>query len=138
MDGVFFDEAVFDYNPATQNYMSNITTLVRNSITRSKATVVFNPGLVVASEWYNIADYIVAFEDTWTAYQSTIISQIDQRLRGKSLFIIYGYKGTVEQMKTLVRDIIGGMIGGLWISDLSVYDAWTSMWAVFAETMNSA
>ena len=46
--------------------MTNITKYTRTLFGPGNDLVVFNPGTVVSAQWYSLADYILAFEDTYT------------------------------------------------------------------------
>ena len=137
MSGIFFDEAVYAYNPSTDKYMSNITNYARNLLGSGNDTIIFNPGQVVPTQWYGLADYIVAFEDTFGQYSSDVISFISAAQRPQSLFIIYGFSGNQTAQQTLVDGIVWAGIGGLFVTTRNVYSAWSSLWAEFCNVMAS-
>lgn len=139
MSGIFFDEAVATYNTTTLAYMTSITNFARSSLGAGNNAIVFNPGMVVVSGWYSLADYIVAFENSYAAYSAAVIGWIPGSVRKQSMFIIYGFTGTATDQQNLVNGIVHtGGIGGLFITDQTVYSAWSSLWAQFASAMNLA
>jgi hypothetical protein len=138
ISGIFFDEAVYTYNATTLEYMANITTFARNLLGPGNNTIIFNPGEVVPSQWYSFADYIVAFENTFTAYSSAIIEYISPPQRAQSLFIMYGFTGSQTTQQTLVDGIVTAGIGGLFVTTQQLYAAWSSLWSQFCSSMNSA
>ncbi|KAH6667606.1 Spherulation-specific family 4, partial [Halenospora varia] len=135
MSGVFFDETVYDYNSTTLEYMTNITTFARTNLGAGNDLVVFNPGRVVPSEWYNLADYVVAYENSVARYSNNTIGWIAPANRARSLFIMYGFLGSAAEQVALVNSIVQGGIGGLYVSTESVYTAWSSLWTEFCRAM---
>jgi hypothetical protein len=138
MSGIFFDEAVYAYNTTTLTYMTNITTFVRVLLGKGNDTIVFNPGEVVPSQWYSLPDYIVAFENDFTANFSAIIEYISLPQRPQSLFITYGFTGSQTTQQKLVDGVVAAGIGGLFVTTQQVYTAWSTLWAQFCSSMNSS
>ena len=135
MSGIFFDEAVYAYNTTTLAYMTNITAFTRGLLGMGNDTIVFNPGEVVPSQWYSLADHIVAFENDFTAYSSAIIGYISPPQRPQSLFIVYGFSGSQTTQQTLVDGVVTAGIGGLFVTTQQVYTAWSTLWAQFCSSM---
>jgi hypothetical protein len=138
MSGIFFDEAVYEYNSTTFGYMTNITTFARSLLGTGNDNIVFNPGEVVPSQWYSLADYIVAFENGFTAYSTAIIGYISPSQRPQSLFIMYGFSGSQTTQQSLVDGIVAAGIGGLFVTTQQIYTAWSALWAQFCSSMNSS
>jgi hypothetical protein len=138
MDGIFFDEAVYEYNDTTSSYMSSITSYAQNALGSGRDTIIFNPGTVVSTSWYGIADYIVAFENSYSAYSDAVLSSIPSTVRGQSQFIIYGFTGDTTDQTTLVNDLVAGGIGTIFITTQTVYTAWSSLWAQFCAALAAA
>ena len=90
------------------------------------------------SEWYSLADFIVAFENDFTAYSSAIIEYISLPQRPKSLFIMYGFNESQTTQQALVDEIVTAGIGGLFVTTQQVYTAWSTLWAAFCSSMNSS
>ena len=114
--------------------MTNITSYARTLFGSGKP-IVFNPGTIVAAEWYSLADYIIAFEDTYTAYSSAVINSIAPAQRAQSMFLIYGFSGTASAQQTLVDGIIAAGIGGLEVTTVAGYVGWSSLWQQFCSVM---
>ena len=136
MSGIFFDEAVAAYTPDAFAYMANITTYARTIFGPGNDTIVFNPGTVVPSQWYSLADYIVAFEDSYAAYSSAVIASISAAQIPQSLFILYGFTGDAVAQQTLIDSIVGAGIRGLYITTVSGYTAWSALFAQFCSAMD--
>jgi len=136
MSGVFFDEAVATYSPAAFAYMSNITNYARSIFGPGNDTIVFNPGTVVPSQWYTLADYIVAYEDTYADYSSSVITSIAAAQIPQSLFILYSFTGDAAAQQTLVDSIIGAGINSLFITTVDGYTAWSALMPQFCSAMD--
>jgi Spherulation-specific family 4 len=115
--------------------VTNITSYTRTLFGPGNDLVVFNPETVVSSLWYSLPDYIVAFEDTYTAYSSAVLDSIAAAQRPQSMFIMYGFSGTAAKQQALVDGIIGAGIGGLYVTTVPGYTAWSSLWAQFCNAM---
>lgn len=135
VDGIFFDEAVAEYDESNAAYMDSITTFAKNALGAGRDTVVFNPGLAVAAEWYNIADYVVAFENSYSAYSPSVLSNLPAEVRGKSQIMIYSFDGDETAQAALVNDLAAGDIGGAFITTQPGYTAFSSLWAQFCSAL---
>jgi hypothetical protein len=116
--------------------MTNITTYARTLFGPGNDTIVFNPGTVVSSQWYSLADYIVAFEDTYADYSSAVITSISAPQIPQSLFILYSFTGDAATQQTLVDSIVGAGIPGLFITTVAGYTAWSALMTQFFSAMD--
>ncbi|KAL9053915.1 MAG: hypothetical protein Q9162_004488 [Coniocarpon cinnabarinum] len=64
--GIFFDEVTADTDSAATSYMSSAAAAAHSAFPSS--TVVFNPGAVEDSTYFDYADLIVGYEDFWSKY----------------------------------------------------------------------
>ncbi|TAQ84710.1 hypothetical protein B7494_g6980 [Chlorociboria aeruginascens] len=142
MAGIFFDEAVYNYNDTTIPYMTNITNYARTTLGAGSGTIVYNPGQVVPTQWYALADYIIAFENAYSAYTTVILGYIGQAYLKQSLFLMYGFSGTAADQATTVNSIVTtGGVGGLFITDQgfnTAYNITSNLWGPFDAAMASA
>lgn len=138
MNGIFFDEAVAEYNDTTAAYMSSITSFAKNALGAGRDTVVFNPGEQVDTAWYSIADSIVAFENAYSAYSPSVLSNLPTAVRTQSQFIFYSFTGAASDQTTLIDDLVAGDIGGIYISDQSGYKTFSSLLSQFCSALGSA
>ena len=91
MDGIFFDEAPSVGTTSELTYMKNATTFARNEMAISESSspiIVFNPGTTVPDDFYDIADYIVALEETYAEYSKVDLSSVSSSVASKSIFKI--------------------------------------------------
>jgi hypothetical protein len=138
VDGIFFDEAVAEYNETTAAYMSSITSFAKTALGAGRDTVVFNPGMQVATDWYGIADYVVAFENSYAAYSAAVLSSVPEEVRAQSQFIVYSFAGAESGQTTLIDDLVAGDIGGIYVTDQPGYTALSSIWSQFCSALGSA
>jgi hypothetical protein len=136
MSGIFFDETTAIYNSDTLAYMSNITTYARSIFGPGNDTIVFNPGTIAPSQWYSLADYIVAYEDTYADYSSNVIMSIPATQRPQSLFIMYSFTGDATAQQTLVSSIVEAGIRGLFITTMPGYTAWSALMTQFCSAID--
>ena len=139
MDGIFFDETPSQYTPINYAYMLNLTTFARTTELNSQPppsnNVIFNPGAVADSQYYALANYINAFENSWSAYDDTVFNWIPEPYWEQTVFMIYGFKGTLAQQNSAVQDVKGKRLGGLFMSTQTVYTAVSSYWSQFCVDM---
>lgn len=138
MDGIFFDEAVAEYNDTTAEYMNSITSYAKDLLGTSRDTIVFNPGEQVTTEWYSIADYVVAFENSYSEYSASVLSSVPSEVRAQSQFIIYSFTADQTSQTTLVDDLVAGDIGGIFVTTQPGYTAFSSLWAQFCSALGAA
>ncbi|KAJ9624549.1 hypothetical protein H2203_005284 [Taxawa tesnikishii (nom. ined.)] len=76
MDGIFFDEAPYEYSAEAAAYMDTVDEAAKNSSgLQGNRTVIHNPG-TVPSTLFNLSttDITVVFEDAYYAYWSQLSS----------------------------------------------------------------
>lgn len=137
MDGIFFDEAPSAYSKTTYSTMTAITNYARSTIYADNVKVIFNPGVIPDSRYYDIADTIVAFEDYYANYNSKTLSTIPQVNRAKSAILMHHFTGTLQDQTAIVSSLTNGGLQALWISDQPDYDSWSSKWGLFCSEMAS-
>jgi hypothetical protein len=135
VDGIFFDDAQNVYNETTSAYMDEVATYARNALGAARDTIIFNPGEAVDAAWYDIADYIIAFENSAAAYSSAILAGIPQSLRAQSEFIIYGFANSET---ATVDAVVEGGIGGLYITTSDAYSVSSADWTEFVADVAAA
>lgn len=119
MDGIFFDEAVANYNSTTGAYMSSITTYARNTLYNSGIKVIFNPGTNPSPKFYDIGDSIVAVESPYNEYSSQTIPSIPARHRSQASVLLHHFSGSLNDQKKLVNDVASAGIGSIFVTEYS-------------------
>ena len=128
MDSIFFDEAVAEYNDTTAKYMNSIASYARNALGAARDIIVFNPSEQATTECYSIADYVVAFENSYSAYSASVLSSISTEIRAQSQFIVYSFTSDETSQTTLADDLAAGDIGGIFVTTHPDYTAFSLMW----------
>ncbi|KKY25377.1 putative cell surface spherulin 4-like protein [Phaeomoniella chlamydospora] len=140
MDGIFFDEAPSVGTTSELTYMKNATTFARNEMAISESSspiIVFNPGTTVPDDFYDIADYIVALEETYAEYSKVDLSSVSSSVASKSIFIVYDFTGSVSKQSDTIYDIANAGMGGIFISTKKNYFSISSYWSQFCTSMNN-
>lgn len=94
ISGIFFDEAPTTLSCLT--YMREIYQLTKSTLTKGN-TVWTNPGTVVDSRFFAVADLINTFEDCHENWESK--EHIPQQHRTKSTVMIHTYRGSSATLK---------------------------------------
>jgi Spherulation-specific family 4 len=136
MSGIFFDETTAIYNSDTLAYMTNITEYARSVLGPGNDTIVFNPGTIAPTQWYSLADHVVAYEDTYADYSSNVIASIPAALRPQSSFIMYSFTGDAPTQQTLIDSIVAAGVSGLFITTVPGYTAWSALMGQFCSAMD--
>lgn len=96
------------------------------------ATVVYNPGVVIDPAFYQDADYVVAFENVATQWDSPMVkrsvSALPAALREKSIAIAHSVD-TPEKGLCLGEDVAQRVhFGGQFITTMAGYTDWCPNW----------
>ncbi|KKY15753.1 putative cell surface spherulin 4-like protein [Phaeomoniella chlamydospora] len=139
MDGIFFDETPSTYTSAAASYMSTISARVKSSLGSANNYIVFNPGVVVDSRYYNYANLVVAWEN-YAKYFSTSssISAIPKAVRAKTAVILHHFTGTTTTQKTIINNIVNQGVKGVYITSSSDFTSYPQLWTSFCSTLRSA
>ncbi|KAH8594472.1 Spherulation-specific family 4-domain-containing protein [Bisporella sp. PMI_857] len=135
VDGIFFDEAVSQYNESNYEYMSTVTAYARSL---NLPTIVFNPGAVSAPEYYALADTIVAFENSASAWTEQVRGWTGDQYWGNSAVMMYGFTGDEAAQKALVDTLKATDVGSLFISSQpfnTAYSEVSGLWEDFCEAL---
>jgi hypothetical protein len=103
VDGIFFDDATVSTTTANYTYMQNAANYAYATIPTNPTYVIFNPGEVSPTRYFNYADTIVEFEDVYAKYagQTTIDTFPDGYL-AQSAILINETPTTVTNVETLI------------------------------------
>ena len=139
--GIFFDEA--PTGPDKLDYMRNITTFARNTLTNGK-TILFNAGVQVDPGYWAIADFINVFENTVAAYDVADIGALDGNgiYSHQATLLIHTYTHNtareIDDIETIM-DFENDGIAGLFITDVTVannpYGSFPARWTTFVSNV---
>ncbi|CEJ94907.1 hypothetical protein VHEMI10414 [[Torrubiella] hemipterigena] len=147
VSGIFIDEAPSE--PEYVTYMARLTERARSQWQegfRKQCIVVYNPGVVVAREFFEHPDYVVVLEASQEQWQNLFIEQdalsaLEDRLRFKASVIIHssgtdaadgeGMRGLVQQAQLLG-------LAGVYATDQleGGYTQWPADWMGLAEAVS--
>jgi len=134
LDGIFFDEAPATWTAATSIYM---TTAVAATTLVFELTpyIFFNPGVPVDIRFYNLANNILVWENSYSAYSMAAIAAIPFVYASKSTVVIHGFSGSTKDQTQAVKALSSYGISGIFISDMSSYSAFSNIWAQFCQAI---
>lgn len=142
LQGIFLDEfpAEAEYLPLMAHISQQIQDTWADTMD-TKATVTYNPGVVVDPAFYPLADYIVAFEDS-EAERSTFmddgLTQVDMDDRKKTGAIVHTYEGSPDDLEGLVDEMVDTGIESLFVTHQvgGQYNEWPEMWEHLVEILS--
>lgn len=71
VDGIFIDESPGEDNGACLDYMKNLTTHAKSTLTtKTGGSVFFNAGAATEMAYFDVADVIIILENTQAAYEA--------------------------------------------------------------------
>jgi hypothetical protein len=133
IDGIFIDEAPADVT--CEAYMATAARFVRTKL-GSNALVVFNPGLAVDAFFYQVADYVIVFENRAAEWASEWVqatvgpAALDATLRRRSIVVAHSCATGAEQAQ-LARELGRCGLAGQLVTTESEYTAWCPHWAEY-------
>ncbi|PQE15157.1 cell surface spherulin 4 protein [Rutstroemia sp. NJR-2017a BVV2] len=133
LDGIFFDDIIDTWTTTSSNYHTTIATLAHSL----NLTVTLNPGTTVPSQFYALADNILALENDYedfTAGKGGKVSAIGAEM-SKSSVMLNDFSGTEAQMKSLVQSWVQAGVAGVFITS-GGYEAEGSVWNEFVEVVD--
>jgi len=63
--GIFFDDSLSLPSTTTLSYMETISTYAKTALGPGGGHITFSPGVVVDPLFYNMADTVIVFENSW-------------------------------------------------------------------------
>lgn len=131
IDGIFFDEIPNTEGGADD--VSFVQAVVGAAVTAfgtHQFTSMLNPGAIVEhDEFWNIADYIVIFEDDASAYSDSVLTtNIPSGKAGQSSILIYDFAsiGTASMAETWLQAMMAAKVGSAHILDYDYVQATTA------------
>ena len=127
VDGFFFDDATTGTTDADYTYMHSAATYAYDHIPTDTTYVIFNPGTLSPTRYFNYADTIVEFEDTYANYagQTTIDTFPDGYL-AQSAILIHDTPTTATNIGSLVDTMISNGIDAAYFTYDCCYNSLSS------------
>ncbi|PNY27994.1 Spherulin-4 [Tolypocladium capitatum] len=142
LGGIFFDEAPSDAHHV--QFMAALAHHTKSTWQRDlgkDGMVIYNPGVVVASGYFEHADYVVVFEeseDHWNGSSARPeLQQASVEARSKSVAIIHSGPTKGGKVEALTRQVRSLGVTGVFVTDEQDggYTKWPAAWEQFAEAV---
>ncbi|KAG9229649.1 Spherulation-specific family 4 [Amylocarpus encephaloides] len=137
VSGIFFDEAPSANSTDNMSYMANVTSLARELLGPGKDKITYNPGVVVDASWYNMAEEIIVFENTWSAFNLSKLEKVPPEIRSKSIYLIHSFTGDLGTQNELIGNLTDQSIAGAFVTTREGYTEISTLWDPFCEALNS-
>lgn len=138
VSGIFFDEAPSAPNTDNLSYMGNVTSYAKSLLGPGKNKITFNPGVTVNASWYNIADEIIIFEDTWAKFEQAGITPMPPELQQKSIYLIHNFTGDSDLQHDLISNLTEQHIAGAFVTTQDGYTSMSTLWPDFVDALDQA
>ncbi|PQE22010.1 cell surface spherulin 4 protein [Rutstroemia sp. NJR-2017a BBW] len=133
LDGIFFDDIIDTWTTTSSSYHTTIAHLAHSL----NLTVTLNPGTTVPSQFYAIADNILALENDYSDFEAGNGGKVSAlgAQASKSSVMLNDFSGSEAQMKSLVQSWVGAGVAGVFITS-GGYEAEGSVWDEFVEVVD--
>lgn len=112
--------------------MSELTAFAHSS---SLEKIIFNPGRVANTQYYALADIIVAWEDVYSRYSSSVLDTVPDEFLDKSAVLILEFTGSTTEQNAIVDDLKNKGVGGVYVSTENDYNAVSTVWKQFVKSV---
>lgn len=129
LDGIFLDEAPEDVKYL--GYMKNVQLYIKKTMPKSKGQVWTNPGIPIDEDFYEYADYVNAYENSYADWTSAGHNVIPECLRHKSTVMIYDFNAQDTKLKSDTQSIIAAGYNGSFITTSSGYEEFSAKWTQY-------
>jgi hypothetical protein len=130
--GIFFDDVATDNVP----YYSTCAAFATSQI--SNATVMLNPGAPASSSYFDFADQVVIYENSYSNYNSEDGATIPGVSTSQLSIIIYSVPTSGDTLSNLVSNFLNAGYGSIYLTDADdSYNSLGSDWDTFCSLMNS-
>ncbi|KAL2109582.1 hypothetical protein VUR80DRAFT_2290 [Thermomyces stellatus] len=134
IDGIFFDEAPAEVGMMA--YMADASRHAKRSLKEAngrRGIVMLNPGVVVPRSYYDIADFVVAFEQAhrhWKATRADFLEAIDYGMAAKTVVMVHSCRSGNRGLEELARGFKERGIRGQYVTEQMEggYSKWSSWW----------
>lgn len=122
LEGIFIDEAPSD--PALLPCMASLANHVQSSWSTldRHSLVIYNPGVFIDGAFFNCADYVVTFEQSWDHWNllhsaEQAVPPLAQDLCPKALAIIHSFVNAGDHLEKVIEKVRGMGVAGLYITE---------------------
>lgn len=132
--GLFIDEAPWD--TADLPYMAELATRIRKIMPPGSARIWTNPGTPVADRFYQYADIVTAFEDTFEFWISGERPGIPDRVHERSSVMLLDYPGSKGGVRGEVEVLTRKRFHSAFLMGYEGYQAFSPTWKKFAREVD--
>ncbi|KAF8867278.1 hypothetical protein BDZ45DRAFT_734544 [Acephala macrosclerotiorum] len=118
VQGIFFDEATSSTTNDSISYMKNVTTFAKTSLGPGRQHISLNPGVVVDPAYFDMADTVNIFENSWSEFDITALRRCH---------------GTCWQNQPI--NLTDANIGGLLVTTQDSYNEVSALWPQFCDSL---
>ncbi|KAI4716760.1 hypothetical protein E4T48_07042 [Aureobasidium sp. EXF-10727] len=133
LDGIFVDEAPYEtkYLP----YMKDLQTYIHKTMPKSHQEVWTNPGIPIDAKFYEYADYVNAYENSYADWSSGGGNKkIPECLRQKSTVMIHDFPVNANaKLNSDVKNIVAAGYNGTFITTSSGYEEFSASWSQYVK-----
>jgi hypothetical protein len=127
VDGIFFDDVTTGTTTADYTYMQNAANYAYDTIPTDTTYVIFNPGTLSPTQYFDYADTIVEFENTYANYEGqTTISTFPSGYRHQSAILIHDTPTTTTNVQTPVDTMHTDGVGAFYYTYDCCYNSLSS------------
>ncbi|KAG2164743.1 hypothetical protein VTO58DRAFT_103262 [Aureobasidium pullulans] len=136
LKGIFVDETPASYND--YDYMNTIYNKVKNTMTHGNL-VWTNPGVPVDSSFYNIADMINAYENTYDDWiNNGGNTSIPVPLRSQSTVLIHSYPDNTNTLMSDVDGLVDAPYYGALVIVNDQYSSFDDLWSTYTSEVGQS
>jgi hypothetical protein len=130
------DEAPYELKQLP--YMKNLHTYIHKTMPKSHQKVWTNPGIPIDAKFYDYADYVNAYENSYADWSAGGNKKIPECLRQKSTVIIHDFpKNANAKLNADTKNIIAAGYNSTFITTTSGYESFSASWSQFAKDVAS-
>ncbi|CAG8973527.1 hypothetical protein HYALB_00002853 [Hymenoscyphus albidus] len=138
VSGIFLDEAPSSPSPENLSYMSNVTAYAKSLLSPGKDKITFNPGVSVDATFYDIADEIIIFENTWANFQQAAIRPVPPEQQQKSIYLIHNFTAGSRLQDDLISNLTDQHVAGAYVTTQDGYTSMSRLWADLVDAIDHA
>ncbi|KAK4448005.1 Spherulation-specific family 4-domain-containing protein [Podospora aff. communis PSN243] len=142
IDGVFVDEVPSEFEHI--EYMSSISNTTTRTLRHSdvvRPLIIYNPGIFVQPAYYELADYVVVFENAASEWSSDYVRDnlalLAENLRSRSVAIAHS-QGCVEEQQQFCNGVLAAGFAGHFSTGMPGYTRFCQHWENYIRDADEA
>ncbi|CZR61097.1 uncharacterized protein PAC_10993 [Phialocephala subalpina] len=135
VQGIFFDEATSSPANDSISYMKNVTAFAKTSLGPGRQHISLNPGVVVDPAYFDMADTVNIFENSWSEFNLTTLTAMPWDILAKSTYVIHNFAGDKYIQADLISNLTDANVGGLLVTTQDSYNEVSALWPQFCDSL---